>query len=193
MRVFVPFEVSGKVRAAFKARGHDTWSCDLLEPDDNSNFHYQGDYRKFVKLGWDLMIAFPVCTAVCVSGNGTYADTEARKQGVRDFIEVYNQPILKKCLENPEGVISTKFKKPTQYIQPYEHGHKISKKTGLWLVGLPPIKPTKIVEPEWVYYHGNSGNRCSPDQYKNAFSKTRGKTRAETYQGIADAMAEQWG
>lgn len=181
MRVFVPFEVSGKVRSAFRKLGHDAWSCDLEEPDDDSNFHYQGDYRKFTRLDWDLMVAFPVCTAVCVSGNGTYADTKARRLGIKDFIEVYNQPIDKKCLENPVGVVSSQFRKPTQYIEPWMFGEGYKKKTGLWLVGLPKLVPTNIVP--------GREQKC----WRMGPSPTRPKDRAETYQGIADAMAEQWG
>jgi len=189
MNVFIPFEVSGKVRQAFRDRGHNAWSCDIQEPDDGSNYHLQGDYRKFVNyLPWDIMIAFPVCTAVCVSGNGTYAGTEAREQGVQDFIEVYNLPIEKKCLENPVGVISTRFMKPTQYVQPWMFGHKECKKTGLWLVGLPKLKPTNIVGPPLPHER-----KDWEKVWRMAPSETRSKDRAETNQGLADAMAEQWG
>lgn len=190
MRVFVPFEVSGIVRSAFRKRGHDAWSCDLLEPDDNSDFHYQGDYRKFVHLNWDMMIAFPMCTTTCVSGNGTYAGTKARELGIKNFIEAYKQPIKKKCLEHPISVIPKRFKKWTQIIHPWEFGYQETKRTCLYLVDLEPLIPTDIVGPPPV----DKEERKSWEKvWRMAPSPTRSKDRAETNQGIADAMAEQWG
>ena len=190
LKIFVPFEISGKVRQAFRNRGHDAWSCDLLEPDDNSNFHLQGDYRKFIRYRkWDIMIAFPVCTTTCVSGNRTYAGTKARERGVQDFIEVYNQPIKRKCLEHPISVIPKKFKTWTQVIHPWQFGYKETKQTCLYLVNLEDLIPTDIVGPppkdkilrkEWERV------------WRMAPSITRSKDRAETNQGIADAMAAQW-
>ena len=191
MEVFVPFEISGKVRQAFRDRGHDAWSCDLLEPDDNSSYHLQGDYRKFIHYRkWDMMIAFPVCTTTCVSGNGTYAGTEAREQGVRNFIEVYNQPIKKKCLEHPVSVIPNRFKKWTQIIHPWEFGHKETKQTCLYLVGLDLLIPTDIVGPPPM---DKERKKEWEKVWRMAPSETRSKDRAETNLGIAKAMASQWG
>ncbi len=191
MKVLVACEFSGIVRDAFKAKGHDAWSCDLL-PTEKEGQHIQGDVLEILDDGWDLMIAHPPCTYLAVSGARYWKDRLNLQAEALDFVRaLMRAPISKMALENPVGKISTSIRKPDQYIQPYEHGHRISKKTGLWLRNLPWLQPTNVVEPEWIYY--KNGGRCSPDHYKNAFSKDRAKLRSVTYQGIADAMAEQWG
>lgn len=185
-RVLVACEFSGKVRQAFRDLGFDAWSCDLLPADDGSEFHIQGDVLKVLNQGWDLMIAHPPCTHLAVSGARHFPAkiADGRQQEALDFVQaLLDAPIPRIALENPVGVISTKIKKPTQYIQPWQFGHGETKKTGLWLKNLPPLKPTNIVEGReqriWKMSGSKNGNRW--------------KLRSETYQGIADAMAEQWG
>lgn len=191
MKILIACEFSGIVREEFRKRGHDAWSCDLLPTEIEGN-HYQGDIMDIINNGYDMMIAHPPCTYLSVSGAQYWKDRQKeQRRAIGFFIKLFASGIPKVAIENPVGIMSTVFRKPDQYIQPYEHGHKISKKTGLWLKGLSLIKPTNIVEPEWIYY--KNGGRCSPDHYKNAFSKTRSKTRSLTYLGIAKAMAEQWG
>ncbi|KKK94398.1 hypothetical protein LCGC14_2683270 [marine sediment metagenome] len=207
MRVLIACEFSGIVRDAFIAKGHDAMSCDLL-PTERPGPHHQGEVELILEDGWDMMIAFPPCTYLCNSGV-CHLYMGGRKQAENSpinterwdkmeaaayfFNMILNRDCNKIAVENPimHG-FATKIigRKPDQYVQPYQFGHKISKKTGLWLRNLPLLVPTKIVEPEWIYY--KNGGRCSPDHYKNAFSKTRGKSRSITYQGIADCMAATW-
>ena len=211
--ILIACEESQIVCKAFRDLGfYNTFSCDLL-PTSGSHpeWHIKGDIRNvlngsFMAFGqfwteagtveciysWDLMIAHPPCTYLAVSGAQYWHKREKEQMKALEFINILlNAPINKIALENPVGKISTSIRKPDQYIQPYHYGHKISKKTGLWLKNLPLLKPENIVEPEWIYY--KNGGRCSPDHYKNAFSKNRSKTRSVTYQGIANAMANQFG
>lgn len=181
MRVLIACEYSGRVRDAFLARGHEAMSCDLL-PTDVPGPHYQGDVFDVLDKGWDLMIAHPPCTHLCVSGNRHYAGSVERLEAI-DFVHMlWAAEIPRICIENPVGVLSTQggMGKP-QYIQPWQFGHGETKKTGLWLKGLPPLRPTNIVE--------GREQRI----WRMAPSKDRWKKRSETYPGIAQAMAEQWG
>ena len=200
MKILIACEFSGIVTKAFRDRGHKAFSCDLLPTEGNPAWHIQGDVLEILDDGWDLMIAHPPCTYLAVSGAGWLYNKDKTKNTARwenrrlalEFVRhLLDCDIEKIVLENPVGFISTEIRKPDQYIQPYEHGHKRSKKTGLWLKNLPLLQPTNVVEPEWIYY--KNGGRCSPDHYNNAFSKTRRHTRSKTYQGIANAMAKQWG
>lgn len=196
MKVLVACEYSGRVRDAFIKAGHEAMSCDLL-PTDAPGPHYQGDVLNVINNGWDLMIAHPPCTYLSVSG------MHWTKRGLRDpkltedaldFVRLLlNAPIEKIALENPISVISSQIRKPNQIIQPYEYGHDASKKTCLWLKNLPPLMPTKIIEPKIVGNKKIWGNQTASGQNKLAPSKDRWKIRSETYQGIADAMAQQWG
>lgn len=184
MKVLVACEYSGVVRDAFITRGHDAISCDLL-PTDKPGPHYQGDVLDIIKHGWDLIIAHPPCTALAVSGNRWYgngmpksqdrADSISWTMKLWDSIKIYSD---RACMENPVGVLLIK---PTQYIQPWQFGHGETKKTGLWLHNLPKLEPTNIVE--------GREQRI----WKLPPSKDRWKIRSTTYQGIAQAMAEQWG
>lgn len=180
MRVLVACEYSGRVRDAFLRRGHDALSCDL-DPTDVPGPHYEGDVFDIINDGWDLMVAHPPCTALCVSGNGTYADSKEREEAIEFFRRFLEAPIPKIAVENPVGVISTHIRKPDQYIQPWQFGHGETKKTGLWLKNLPLLTPTNIVE--------GRENRI----WKMSPGPNRGKDRSLTYLGIAEAMAEQWG
>lgn len=185
MKVLVACEFSGIVREAFRKRGHDAWSCDLLPSEDNSKYHLQHDvlletyffYRK-----WDMLIAFPPCTHLAVSGARWFKDKQVEQQeAIEFFLELMNCKIGKKAIENPIGIMSTKYCKPSQIIQPWMFGHGETKATCLWLHNLPRLEPTNIVD-------GREGR-----VWKEPPSKDRWKNRSRTYQGIADAMAEQWG
>lgn len=196
MNVIVVCECSGVVRDAFIKAGHNLLRCDLL-PSETEGPHIQGDARGVLTFGWDLMIAHPDCTYLCSSGlhwnhrrPGRDDLTEAALQFVR---ELMNAPIKRKCIENPQGRIGTAIRKADQYIQPNQFGHDASKKTGLWLENLPLLKPTCAVAPRYVNGRARWANQTDSGQNKLAPSATRWLDRARTYQGIADAMAQQWG
>ena len=195
-------EFSGTVRNAFRKRGHDAMSCDLL-PSETEGPHYQGDVRDVLQDGWDLMIAHPPCTYLAVSG------MHWTTRGLRDpkltedalaFVQLLmDAPIPRIAVENPVSVISSRIRKPDQIVQPYEYGHDVSKKTCLWLKNLPKLQPTQMVEPRIVTTPSGKtarrwGNQCSNyGQDSLPPSPDRWKLRSTTYSGIADAMAQQWG
>lgn len=212
MKVIVACEYSGRVRDAFIARGHDAMSCDLL-PTQSPGPHYQGDVRKILGDGWDLMIAHPDCTYLTNSAAWAFKDGpyhqkvkpgtlvgEARRQARREAIEfvkeLYAAPIEKKAIENPVGALSTEWKEPTQYIQPYEYGDDASKITCLWLDNLNPLTPTKLVPPRLARngkrYALRWGNQTDSGQNKETPADDRWIVRSTTWQGWADAMADQW-
>lgn len=183
MRVLVACEYSGRVREAFKARGHDAWSCDLL-PTEQAGQHYQCPVEDVLYQQWDLLIAHPPCTDLAVSGARHFAAKRAdgRQQRALDFVRLLlNSDIERIALENPVSVISSEIRKPDQIIQPWQFGHGETKATCLWLKNLPKLTPTNIVEGRAAVVHHMPP---SPDRWKN---------RSRTYQGIADAMAAQWG
>jgi hypothetical protein len=183
MRVLVACEYSGRVRDAFTALGHDAMSCDLL-PTDAPGKHYQGDVFDIINDGWDLMVAHPPCTHLAVSGARHFAAKQASgvQQEALAFVQrLLDAPISKIALENPISIISSRIRKPDQIIQPWQFGHGETKATCLWLKGLPLLKPTNIVDGREAKVHKMPP---SPDRWK---------LRSTTYQGIADAMAQQWG
>lgn len=196
-KVLIACEHSGTVRDAFRAMGHEAYSCDLLPDTNNSPFHIQGDALKAIKSqAWDLIIAHPPCTYLSVSdmhwttrGLRDPKLTEDALQFVRDIIKAAgNTPLV---IENPVSVISTKICKPTQIIQPFEFGHPESKKTCLWIFGnLPKLEPTNELP---LPKSGRWENQTPSGQNKLAPSKDRWAKRSKTYTGIAAAMAEQWG
>lgn len=196
MKVLVACEYSGAVRDAFIARGHEALSCDLL-PTDSPGPHYQGDVMDIINDGWDLMVAHPPCTYLSVSGmHWTTRGLRDPKltEDALDFVKLLlNAPIPRIALENPVSVISSRIRKPDQIITPYMFGHDASKKTCLWLKNLPPLKPTTMVEPRIVDGKKRWGNQTDSGQNKLAPSADRWKIRSETYRGIAEAMASQWG
>jgi len=198
MKILVACEFSGVVREAFALEGHDAWSCDML-PTEAEGRHIQGDVLKIINDGWDLMIAHPPCTHIAVSGARHFKEkiADGRQQEAIDFfMALANCDITKIAIENPVCIMSTRWRKPDQIIQPYEHGHKAKKTTCLWLKNLPKLNPTNIVEPDLVSYKKKDGSgytTFSKDYMLQGPSKKRGKNRSRTYQGIADAMAEQWG
>lgn len=193
MRVLVACEYSGKVREAFRKRGHDAISCDLLDSDDQSPHHYKGDVLDILYDGWDLMVAHPPCTDLAVSGAKHFAAkiADGRQQRALDFVRVLlDAPIERICLENPVSVISSHIRKPDQIIQPWMFGHEASKKTCLWLKNLPPLEPTNIVGKG--ARHVTKSGKSLPEWYNLPPSPDRWKIRSATFDGIADAMAEQW-
>lgn len=196
MRVLVACEYSGRVRDAFIARGHDAMSCDLL-PTDATGPHYQGDVMDIIADGWDLMVAHPPCTYLSVSGmhwtTRGLRDPQLTEDAL-DFVRLLMAaPIGKIAIENPISIISSRIRKPDQIITPYQFGHDASKKTCLWLKNLPPLRPTNFVEPRVVNGKPRWGNQTDSGQNKLAPSADRWKIRSETYSGIAQAMADQWG
>ena len=189
MKVLVACEFSGIVRDAFIAKGHDAWSCDLL-PSERSGNHIQDniidvleDYSEKEETGWwDLMIAHPPCTDLASSG-ARWMSLKGYNQIVRSikfFMVLVDAPIPKIAIENPIGIMSTKYRKPDQIIQPWQFGHGETKATCLWLKGLPKLQPINIVDGRIPRVHHESPGL---DRWKN---------RSRTYQGIANAMAEQW-
>ncbi len=203
MRVLVACEFSGIVREAFRKHGHDAWSCDLL-PTEIPGPHYLGDVRElFDLLGanrWDLMIAHPPCTYLAVSGLHWNKRLPVRKEKHDEalaFVQyLLDAPIPRIALENPVGAISTHIRKPDQKIQPWQYGHPESKLTCLWLKGLKLLIPTNVLIPERMQVNGKSprwNNQTPTGQNKLGPSPTRATDRSRTYQGIAEAMAEQWG
>jgi hypothetical protein len=207
MKVLVACEYSARVRDAFRKLGHDAWSCDLLATEGDPAFHFQGSIEDFFKQNdpesFDLMIAHPPCTYLTVSGlHWNKRDPERAKKTDQalEFIQyLWELPIDRLCIENPVGCINSRlpFMPKPQYIQPYEFGEDASKKTGLWLRNLPPLKPTKRYAGRIVEYKGKQierwSNQTDSGQNRLPPSDDRWKVRSTTYQGIADAMAEQWG
>jgi hypothetical protein len=182
MNVLVACEFSGIVRDAFAARGHDAWSCDLL-PTERPGNHYQQPVEEVLgRYGWDMLIAHPPCTHLAVSGARWFKDKQAEQERALFFVRLLMGVTAGKiCIENPISIISTQIRKPDQIIQPWMFGHGETKATCLWLKGLPKLQPTNIVEGR-----ENKVHRCPP-------GPERWKIRSRTFQGIANAMAEQWG
>ena len=197
MRVLIACEFSGIVRRAFSARGHDAWSCDLLPAEDGSNRHITGDARDILNDGWDLlMVAHPPCTRLCNSGvrwlsvppPGRTAENmqDELRSGAALFSDFWNAPIERIAIENPvmhkhAKALIENYSKPAQSIQPWQFGHGETKRTCLWLKGLPPLTATNIVEGREARVH-----RMPP-------SPNRWRERSRFFTGIADAMASQWG
>ena len=203
MKILIACEYSGRVRDAFTAKGHDVTSCDLL-PTERPGKHYEGNvYDILYQDDWEMMIAHPDCTYLCSSGlhwnNKIEGRAEKTEEALEFITDLWTCGIPKICLENPVGCINTrlKFMPRPQYIQPYNFGEDASKKTGLWLKGLRPLRATKQIKGRKVMKNGRIyrrwSNQTDSGQSNLGPSKTRGKDRSLTYQGIADAMAKQWG
>lgn len=203
MKVLIACEFSGIVRNAFTSCGHNAWSCDLLDTEKQGN-HIKGDIRDILNDGWDLMIAHPPCTHLAVSGARWFKYKEREQAEALNFVHILlDADINKIALENPVSVISTKIRKPDQYIQPYWFGDKVQKKTGLWLKNLPLLRPTNIVDRGMIYVdpldcpHGGAHTMRARREYSPLMllprNEERWKIRSRTFQGIADAMATQWG
>jgi len=184
MRVLVACEYSGIVRDAFRKRGHNAVSVDLLPSERGGGRHIRGDVLDVLDSGWDLLIAFPPCTHLASSGARWFKEKIAdgrQQQGIDFFMRLAEAPCGRIAIENPIGIMSTRWRKPDQIIQPWQFGHGETKATCLWLKGLPVLEPTEIVE--------GREQRI----WKLPPSPDRWKERSRTFQGIADAMAEQWG
>jgi len=198
MRILVGTESSGVIRDAFIAAGHDAISCDFL-PTERPGPHYEGDVMDIIGQSWDCFIFHPECTFVCGSGlhwNKRVPGRAAKTTEAIFFVKrlwLYSQHIGKRCMENPIGCLSTKFKKPSQIIQPYNFGEDASKATCLWLDGLPPLWKTKHIEPRIVAGKKRWANQTDSGQNRLTPGPDRWKDRARTYPGIAEAMADQWG
>jgi len=191
MRVLIACEYSGKVRSAFEKMGHFAVSCDLL-PTEKPGFHYTGDVFDIINDGWDLMVAHPPCTDLAVSGAAWFKEkiADGRQQRALDFVQaLMDAPIPMIAIENPISVISSKIRKPDQIIQPWMFGHKETKATCLWLKGLPKLVPTTDLKEETMALPKKERMRL----HYLPPSADRWKIRSETFQGIADAMANQWG
>lgn len=187
MKVLIGCERSGVVRDAFRALGHDAWSCDILDAETPSPYHIKDDVMNHLNDGWDLAGFHPNCQNLCVSGARYFKDKKDLQERDLDFVaNLMSANIPRIYLENPVGIISTRIRKPDQIIQPYEFGHEETKKTCLWLKNLPLLKPTKIMEIRNKNLTPSGQNKLGP-------SKDRAYLRARTYLGIAKAMAEQWG
>ena len=202
MKILIACEYSGIVRDAFTQKGWDAWSCDLL-PTETPGNHYTGDVRDILnECYWDMVIAFPPCTNLAVSGALWFwkKQRDGLQQPSIDFFMTFaNLPLIKHvAIENPIGIMSTLWRKPDQIIQPYDFGNDASKRTCLWLKNLPHLIPTQHVAPRLVTNrHGKVAKRWANqcDNYghdKTGPSKLRGKLRSATYSGIATAMADQW-
>lgn len=190
MRVLVGCEYSGAVRSAFRALGHDAYSCDLLPADDGSSFHIQGDVLDVLGDGWDLAVFHPPCTHLAVSGAAWFAGKRQQQSDALDFVRaLMNAPIPRIAIENPVSVISSRIRKPDQIIHPWQFGHMEQKTTCLWLKNLPLLRPTANVYAAMMQLPKNQRERLhylppSPDRWK---------LRSATYSGIAAAFASQWG
>lgn len=198
MKVLVGCEFSGRVRDAFVARGHDAWSCDIID-SETSGPHITGDVRAVLGEDWDLAIFHPPCTYLSVSGihhNNRIPGRAKKTEEALDLVRVLlAAPIKRIALENPVGVITRNIRKWDQKIQPWQFGHPESKLTCLWLKNLPPLVPTNILEPTAFQANGSPRweNQTISGQNKLSPGPKRAALRAVTYQGIADAMADQWG
>lgn len=197
MRILVACEYSGRVREAFRSLGHDAWSCDILPSDDQSKNHIISDVLPLLGNGWDMMIAFPPCTYLCSSGLHWNNRVKGRSQKTEEALEFVRElmkaPIEKIAIENPVGRIGTAIRKADQSIHPYMFGDDASKRTCLWLKGLGKLRPTKFVDPRMVNGKPRWGNQTDSGQNRLPPSHNRWKERSKTYQGIAQAMADQWG
>ncbi len=197
MKVLIACEFSGVVRDAFRANGHDAWSCDLLPCEADPTYHIKGDVLKILDDGWDLLIAHPPCTYLANSGARWLYDSrypnraQDREEAAKFFLALYNANVSRVAVENPVGHMSRRFRKPNQIINPYQFGNEAQKATCLWLKNLPNLIPTKIVGKGEM--HITKSGKVLPKWYALlAASPDRQKLRSITFPGIAKAMADQW-
>jgi hypothetical protein len=203
MRILVACEFSGVVRDAFRQKGHDAWSCDVLPTEADPAYHIQCDVLEILDQGWDMMIAHPPCTYLTVAGNKWFKPEYRErfpnrvlemKNAAKFFMRLVNAPIDKIAIENPIGRMSSIYRKPDQIIQPYQFGHPVRKATCLWLKNLPELKPTNIVSFELdVFSSGKSQSKWHTETGHIKDKTERSKIRSRTFPGIAEAMADQWG
>ena len=228
MKILVACEESQRVCCAFRARGHEAYSCDILEPSgDHPEWHIQQDVLPLlngncefstidgtshrIEGKWDMIIAFPPCTHLAVSGAPSFAkkrEDGRQREGLEFFCKFFEADCDKVVIENPVNIVAGDYcpkwfpdiaekyglpRKPSQYVQPYEYGEPTRKKTGLWIKGLPNLKPTNIVDPELVTYTTKDGHTRTDTIWHQHTGKGDSRERSKTYIGIANAMAEQWG
>ena len=203
MKILVGCEESQAVTIELRKLGHEAFSCDVMESSGGyPQWHIQGDLLKELHKGWDMLIAFPPCTHLAVSGARHFEQKikdGRQQQGIDFFMEMINAPIDKICVENPIGIMSTKYRKPSQIIQPWMFGDKAQKSTCLWLKNLPLLVPTNIVEKgEFIEFVSKKGvMKRQPKWYFDALKNSknaseRSKLRSKTFKGIAKAMATQF-
>ena len=187
-------EYSGVVRDAFLARGHEAVSCDLL-PTESDGPHIQGDVLGVLNEGWDMMIAHPPCTHLAVSGAAWFYRKAKEQAEALEFVgRLLDAGIPRIALENPVSIISTRIRKPDQIIQPWQYGEPHQKTTCLWLKELPKLTPTQVVEPQFVTMkNGKRMSKWHYDSFVNLKPSERAHARSRTFEGIAQAMADQWG
>ena len=201
MKVLIGCEYSGIVREAFKAKGHDAWSCDLLDTEIPGN-HIKGDVLDILNDGWDMIIAFPPCTHLSGAGAPSWKEKQkdGRQQKAIDFVlKIYNSICQKIVIENPTGILNTVWRKPDQIINPFQFGEPFKKRTCLWLKGFPLLIPTEIVEPKYHYTSNSTQGGILKDGTRRksklpiykAWDSSRERSR--TFQGIANAFANQYG
>lgn len=202
MRVLVACEYSGRVRDAFRARGHDAMSCDLV-PSDTPGPHYVGPVQDLLAEDWDMVIAFPPCTKLSSIGAAHWAKWQAdgSQAEAAEFFRLFTDldHVPRVAIENPAGRMSTLYRRPDQYVQPWWFGDPWTKRTGLWLKGLPLLVKDQEVEPKGFWVSGTSVRKGRRDSNEGAYvgagftNAARSKARSTTFQGLARAMAEQWG
>lgn len=191
MKILVACEFSNTVSRLFREKRHTVWSCDLVDNEENNAYHYKGDVREIMDNGWDMLIGFPPCTHLAVSGSRWFHTKTLEQAEALDFVRLLlDAPIEKICIENPVGIISTQIRPATQYIQPHEFGFPASKKTGLWLKGLPNLRPTHVLAKP-----PRGSAQAKAWDFVNQMSPSAGRAqdRSRTFFGIAQAMADQWG
>ena len=217
MKVLIACEESQRVCIAFRKRGHEAYSCDIQEPSGgHTEWHILGDALKAIEGGriatmdrkthdigrWDLLIAHPPCTYLTLAGNKwfkpEFADRfpdrqKQRKEAVEFFMAFANADCDRIAIENPVGIVSSQWRKPDQYIEPYMFGDSEKKKTGLWLKGLPLLKPTNIVKPVIIHCKSGANEPRWHIETMHLPKEERSRIRSQTFIGIAEAMAEQWG
>lgn len=203
-RILIACEESQRVCSEFRKFGHEAYSCDLIPTTgEHPEWHIQDDVLKHLEDGWDAMIAFPPCTYLTVAGNRWFDEEKYgekakirkayREFAIEFFIALWNAPIDYIAIENPVGIMSTRFRPPDIYIQPYEFGDPERKKTGLWLKNLPILTPTNIVKPRII--RGKDGKWVDSAWHRETWNLSPEKrriARSKTFPGIAKAMAEQW-
>lgn len=197
MEILVACEESQAVTKEFRKSGHEAYSCDIEScSGGHPEWHIQGDVLPLLEQDWDMILAFPPCTHLCVSGARHFEQKRKdgrQQQGIDFFMKFARSKCDKVAIENPVGIMSTVWRKPDQIIHPYEYGDTVSKKTCLWLKGLPLLKPTNIVEPDVLTMsNGKKMSRIHYESFKLK-PKERSALRSKTFSGIARAMAEQWG
>ena len=210
MGILVACEESQVVTKRLRAKGHEAFSCDIMEcSGGHPEWHLQQDVTELLKQKWDMIIAFPPCTYLTNAGmcnmtrknsdNAYRANRIKKRDEAYDFFMlIYNSKCEKIAIENPVGFINSHFRKPDQIIYPYQFGHNVNKRTCLWLKGLPKLEPTNIVDKGDVTIWEGTGKSISV-WYKETLKEAKGdlkllsKIRSKTFDGIADAMTEQWG